>query len=167
MKTINTRHKDFLTLEGRVYAKEKTTFKVIQVVSSMILNLVFFYYVVINYLDIDVIVRMFEIFVAVLLISLATNGMAVIIVIAIYNDPKAKRIVMMDGSYVKFFLVSIVYSLVTSVAFAFGAFWIVFSAFGDGTISSLAIAYLIAYVICDYFAYGIVTYFYNLTREYY
>lgn len=165
MKTTSNRARYKCEGEGFETKQKKAAFKGMQILVSSTLNLLMFYILKMYFISDNYFYRLFQVFIIVIIAIIVSNMTSLLIITRIYKGIDTRALLSRDNSYVKFFITNIVYSFVAAVCFSFGVFQIVYNAYGDDTIVTLLVFYLIGYLIIEFFAYGIVTWAYNLTRN--
>jgi len=165
LKTRSNRFREKFEGELLESGKKKSLFKGIQFALSVLLNTVLFYILKENFISDDIVIRVFQIFGIVLVSVLASNFIALAIVMSVFNISSVRQFLTMEGSYTKFFAVTIIYSFVTSILFSFGVFTILYAAYGDGTTVTILLAYAMFYFIIEFFSYGLVSWAFVLTQN--
>jgi len=128
------------------------------------INLIGFAILKQNYISNEVWIQLLQVFLLVFISVFSSNFLALGIVVGIYKINNVRAFLTRDGSYVKFFSVSLLYSFFTAVAFTYGIFWLIYYALGDSTFVSLLIIYAVGYIIIHFASYGLVTWAYQLTK---
>lgn len=168
MKTVSARSKERIEgihFELNQAQKELIVFKGTSALLGLGFNTIFLYFFIQYFMPASLILRIVSVFVGTLIVMLLASAITLYIIIIVYDDNNANKFIMMDGSYSQFFLVTSLYSVITSFAFSFGAFWLIYDAFAVPDIFTLIISYALAYSICYFFSYGVVSYFYNMARK--
>jgi len=145
-------------------SKKKSLFKGIQFALSILINTFLFYELKQNFLEDDILLRILQIFGIVMVSVFASNMVALLLIRCIFKIASAKQFLTTENSYGKFFSITIIYSLVSSIFFSFGVFSILYSAFGDGTLVTLLLWYALFYFIIEFFSYGLVAWAFMLSQ---